>query len=57
MLVVFIYLSNRKQKSGYINIWILDIKGVLGLSEEDIKISNGSKKKLKQFSGEIWDIR
>lgn len=57
MLVVFIYLSNRKQKSGYITIWILDIKGVLGLSEEDIKISNGSKKKLKQFSGEIWDIR
>lgn len=57
MLVIFIYLSNREQKSGYINIWILDIKGVLGLSEEDIKISNGSKKKLKQFSGEIWDIR
>lgn len=57
MLVIFIYLSNRKQKSGYITIWILDIKGVLGLSEEDIKISNGSKKKLKQFSGEIWDIR
>lgn len=57
MLVIFIYLSNRKQKSGYITIWILDIKGVLGLSEEDIKISNGSKKKLKQFSREIWDIR